>query len=174
MALFHKKADPISARSRQLAAEIGALELQIQQLNRRIEHANTHPRIRSSAAPVGMPVRSPALPAVDAPLKETVFEQINFIPTRSGGEPADGAGEQFNELGIRKYNLLGALRRLRHVVGGRPAPNPKLVSYLAAGSIKGLRPLRYEKRVARNRFLFLSMLFLFILWGIAEAVFRGT
>ena len=36
--------------------------------------------------------------------------------------------------------------------------NPKLVNYLAAGSIQGLRPMRYEKRVARNRVLALDVI----------------
>ena len=38
------------------------------------------------------------------------------------------------------------------------------MSYLAAGGIQGLRPLRYEKRVARNRFIvFVIILFLALL-----------
>jgi predicted nucleic acid-binding Zn ribbon protein len=38
------------------------------------------------------------------------------------------------------------------------------VSYLAAGGIQGLRPLRYEKRVARNRFIaFVAVLVLLLL-----------
>jgi len=32
--------------------------------------------------------------------------------------------------------------------------------------------LRYEKRVARNRFVFLSIVFVVILWGIAAAFFE--
>jgi len=41
-----------------------------------------------------------------------------------------------------------------------------LISYLAAGSIQGLRPLRYEKRVARNRVFALTLVFLFVVWGL--------
>ena len=38
------------------------------------------------------------------------------------------------------------------------------MSYLAAGGIQGLRPLRYEKRKARRRFIiFASVLFLLLL-----------
>jgi hypothetical protein len=47
------------------------------------------------------------------------------------------------------------------------------VSYLAVGSIKGLRPLRYEKRIARNRFIFLSLFFALILWGLIYAFFNS-
>ena len=55
-----------------------------------------------------------------------------------------------------------------------PASNPKLVNYLAAGSIQGLRPLRYEKRVARNCFVFLVVVLLLMLWGILAVVFRTS
>jgi hypothetical protein len=40
------------------------------------------------------------------------------------------------------------------------------VSYLAAGGIQGLRPLRREKRVARNRFFVLVAFLFFVLLGI--------
>jgi hypothetical protein len=54
----------------------------------------------------------------------------------------------------------------------RPASNPKLVNYLAAGSIQGLRPLRYEKRVARNRFIVLTIVLLLVLLGIISMFLR--
>ena len=41
-----------------------------------------------------------------------------------------------------------------------------LVSYLAAGGIQGLRPLRYEKRVARNRFIVFTLILLVLLIGL--------
>ena len=69
----------------------------------------------------------------------------------------EAAPDRYNDLGVRKYDLMGALRRWQKHLRGNPTANPKLVSYLAAGSIKGLRPLRYEKRIARNRFIFLSL-----------------
>jgi hypothetical protein len=37
---------------------------------------------------------------------------------------------------------------------------------LAAGNIQGLRPLRYEKRVARNRFVALTMVLVIVLFGL--------
>ena len=88
------------------------------------------------------------------------------------GEPG-ATPEHFNELGVRKFDLLAVWQRLKKQVAGRPLANPKLINYLAAGSIQGLRPLRYEKRVARNRFFFLAgsvgLLFLgFLLWLFAH------
>ena len=44
--------------------------------------------------------------------------------------------------------------------------NPKMVNFLAAGSIQGLRPLRYERRVARNRFLAFTAVLMLILIGL--------
>jgi hypothetical protein len=72
----------------------------------------------------------------------------------------------FNDLGVRKYDLPGLLRRLRDFFQGPHTSNPKLVNYLAAGGVQGLRPLRKEKRVARNRFLFFSALLFLGLLGI--------
>ena len=69
-------------------------------------------------------------------------------------------------------NLTSALRRFKDFFRGPPTPNPKLVSYLAAGSIKGLRPLRYEKRVARNRFILLCVVLVLIAWGVVAVFLR--
>jgi hypothetical protein len=44
--------------------------------------------------------------------------------------------------------------------------NPNMVNFLAAGSIQGLRPLRYERRVARNRFLAFTTVLALILIGL--------
>jgi hypothetical protein len=86
---------------------------------------------------------------------------------------SEASPQQYNDLGVRKYDIMGALKRLQNHLRGTPTANPKLVSYLAAGSIKGLRPLRYEKRIARNRFIFLSIFFALILWGVLIAIFKS-
>ena len=44
--------------------------------------------------------------------------------------------------------------------------NPNMVNFLAAGSIQGIRPLRYERRVARNRFLAFTTVLVLILIGL--------
>ncbi len=78
----------------------------------------------------------------------------------------------YNELGVRKYDLPALLLRLRSHFRGPAASNPKLVSYLAAGGIQGLRPLRYEKRVARNRFIAFVIFLFFTLLGLVAMFFR--
>lgn len=161
MPLFRKKPDPVSARSKELNAQIEALEAQIKQLSVRIEHTKSHPRVRSTAVPHGPTVNMGPGAAPQAP----IFERIQ--PRNGKAQPEiESTASHYNDLGVRKYDLLGAFKRLQNQLRGPSATNPKLVSYLAAGSIKGLRPLRYEKRIARNRFLFLTGVFLAVLWGI--------
>lgn len=166
MPLFRKKADPISTRSKELNSQITALEAQIQSLSTKIERSKSHPRVRSTAVPHGPTVISGPAPAP----REPVFEQLNYQKAKDQPE-AESSPERYNDLGVRKYDILGAIRRVYRNLRGAPTANPKLVSYLAAGSIKGLRPLRYEKRIARNRFIFLSIFFALIVWGIALVVF---
>jgi len=104
--------------------------------------------------------------------REPVFEQLDYQKSKVQPE-IEASPERYNDLGVRKYDLMGAFRRLKNHIRGTPTANPKLVSYLAAGSIKGLRPLRYEKRIARNRFIFLSIFFVLILWGVIVAMFNN-
>ena len=47
-----------------------------------------------------------------------------------------------------------------------PPSSPKWVNYMAAGAIQGLRPLRYEKRVARRRFIAITLILALVLLGI--------
>ena len=54
---------------------------------------------------------------------------------------------------------------MRDIFRGPSTNNPKLVSYLAAGGIQGMRPLRREKRIARNRTIALAIMLLLILLG---------
>jgi hypothetical protein len=91
-----------------------------------------------------------------------VFEEVK--PLRADDEAA--TPDQFNELGVRKYDLPALLNRLRRQFSRPEAGNPRLVTYLAAGGVRGLRPLRYEKRVARNRFIVLVVVLLVILLGV--------
>lgn len=169
MALFRKKADPIAVRSDALNSQISALEAQIRQLNTKIERAKSHPRVRSTAVPQGPTVISGPAPAP----REPVFEQLNYQKAQDTQE-IESSPDRYNDLGVRKYDIIGAFRRLYNNMRGTPTANPKLVSYLAAGSIKGLRPLRYEKRIARNRFIFLSIFFVLVLLGIVSVVFGNS
>ena len=81
----------------------------------------------------------------------------------------------FRSLGVRKFDLPAAWARLlrgRSDSAAPQDPREKFAGLLAAGNIEGLRPLRYEKRVARNRFIALSLLLLALVWGLASILVR--
>jgi cell division protein FtsB len=166
MGLIKKKPDLISDKARSLEAEIAALEAEIKKLDTQIQRAPT-PKLRSTATPMGDTIsRVPEKPA-PAPIPnaaEPVFEEIaaSKITARSQTEET----ELFNELGVRKYDLPALFNRLRNHLRGPTTSNPRLVNYLAAGGVQGLRPLRYEKRVARNRFVWLVVIVSVVLFGL--------
>jgi len=177
MGWFKKKADPISERARALNEEIAALEAQIRQLDKKNGRDARAPRLRSTAMPHGAtivpPQSQPKTPPVPPPsatdAREPIFEEVDLKSLQAGDESGT-SDEHFNDLGMRKYDLAGLLRRIKNHFRGPSTANPKLVNYLAAGSIQGLRPMRYEKRVARNRFLLLAALLLVLLIGLFALV----
>lgn len=170
MAWFKTKPDPLSDRARALNDEIAELESKIKKLDARLQENHSHPRLRSTAIPHGATLdHSPSTPALQpkhrtAP-QEPIFEEVDQDRLKPKNEAASTPGH-YNELGVRKYDLPALFRRLRDQLRGPSTTNPKLVSYLAAGGIQGLRPLRYEKRVARNRFILLVVFLFLVLLGL--------
>ncbi len=163
MAFAKKKVDPISDRSRALNEQIAALETEIQKLDTQLQRAPA-PKFRSTAIPHGATVartHEPAPSPPPPPAHEPVFEKVN--PLRDTDETA--TPDQFNELGVRKYDLPALFNRIRNHFRRPTTSNPRLVAYLAAGGVHGLRPMRYEKRVARNRFIFFAIILFVILFG---------
>ncbi|HUR47087.1 MAG TPA: hypothetical protein VMZ27_14505 [Candidatus Saccharimonadales bacterium] len=199
MGLFKKKADPISERAHSLNEQIAALEAEIQRLSEAPQQtrnqaapqasqtpsppaapdkvkngASRQPRLRSTARPFGQgtpAVASTTAQPVAIPRQEPVFEDDD--QNRLKHQPETATPKHYNDLGVRKYDLPALWKRIRSHFSGPATTNPKLVNYLAAGSIQGLRPLRYEKRVARNRFLVLVGLLILVMWGII-ALFKRS
>jgi hypothetical protein len=176
MGLFSKKADPITLKEKALSQQLAALQSEIKQLSSQLQKpapeessANDHAHgqqliVRSTATPHSpRPAANPqaAISARNLPPREPIFESVNQGPPQSA---ATDSKDHFNDLGLRKYDIRAGWRRFQRMLRGPSANNPKLVSYLAAGSIRGLRPLRYEKRIARNRTIALTAFFLIILW----------
>jgi hypothetical protein len=194
MALFKKKSDPISERSKALNDQIAALESEIQRLSKECPPPNStdveereppvavepvhvapasvgpQPRLRSTAFPHKHHPPSQQLPA--NPFAEPPFEDVSPNAAKLPLEPVAPAHQ--NELGVRKYDLISMWRRLTNHFRGPATSNPKLVNYLAAGSIQGLRPLRYEKRVARNRFIVLVLVLIAVLWGLIAVLMKRS
>lgn len=190
MGFFKKKADPISERARTLNQQIAALEAEIERLSDQEAEKDqarakppprpaapepgppsAQPRLRSTALPHGhsgsILHAQPQTPPTPPPTEEPELEDVN--PFRMQTEPA-APDERSDQLGVRKQEGPSAWERIKNNFRAPPASNPKLVNYLAAGSIHGLRPLRYEKRVARNRFLLLVVALAIMLWGILAAL----
>src|SRR6202789_885686 len=159
-----KKPDLISDKARSLEAEIAALEAEIKRLDTQLQQPATGPKFRSTATPHGETIPHVVEKTAPPPPKaEPVFEELKSSPLAP--RAVTEAPEIFNELGVRKYDLPALWNRLRNHLHGPTTNNPRLVNYLAAGGVHGLRPLRYEKRVARNRFIVLAAILFLILLG---------
>jgi len=148
---FSKPKDPMTARQERLEREIA-------QLQRRIADLSTQPLppVRPSVRP---PSPTPAQSSRPVPTP---------APRPSSGIPAvaeHGAPHT-------RYNLAEALARLKARFGGRPRPPSGLVNLMAAGSVHGLQPLRYERKIARRRFILSLSFLLLVLYGIARVIFR--
>lgn len=165
MGLLKKKPDLISAKARSLEQEIAALEAEIKKLDTQLQRAPS-PKLRSTATPLGETISRTSEKPTPPPPKsaEPVFEEI--ATSKSPGRSLPEEPELFNELGVRKYDLPALINRLRNHFRGPTTSNPRLVNYLAAGGVQGLRPLRYEKRVARNRFIWLVIIVTAVLFGL--------
>lgn len=168
MAWFKKKADPIAERERTLNAEIAALESKIRKYEAQVEATPPGPRMRGTALPRSAELKPPP-PATPA---EPVFVKVDNARLMKPAETTT-TPEHFNEFGARKFDLTAVLRRLRELFRGPTTSNPKLVSYLAAGGIQGMQPLRRERRIARNRFIALVILLFFALLGLVAVFLRG-
>jgi hypothetical protein len=176
MAWLRRKPDPISDRARTLNDQIARLESQIKELDAQLQRDNTQPRLRSTAVPQGNTADHGMLPAAPSPTPaaaEPIFEEVDQALLKARNEEVGATTGHYNGLGVRKYDLPALLRRIREHFRGPSTTNPKLVSYLAAGGIQGLRPLRYEKRVARNRFVFFVVILFLALLGTLWVFLKG-
>jgi hypothetical protein len=186
MGLFSKKADPIQSKAKALNDQIAALEVEIKKLQKKSSHPDSatlaqpapqplvrsnqfaQPQLQSQVQPQAQ-AQAPRTAAAraSAGTREPIFESVD----QASPAIATEKDAHYNDLGVRKYDLGAAWRRLKRALNGPSTHNPKLVSYLAAGSIRGLRPLRYEKRIARNRFIALTLFFVVILWSVLGLLF---
>jgi len=162
MGLFKRKNDPIAERTQILNAQIAELEARIKTLGEQ----NSKPPVPAGLGP-GDLAASPT-PALSARPAEPIF--LNASRKQTTAAPEDRAApELYNDFGVRKYDLAGAINWLVGKARGPGPSNPRLIKYLASGGLQGLRPLRYEKRVARNRFIVLVIGFTLLLWAILAA-----
>jgi hypothetical protein len=154
MSLFSKKDDLLSRRERELNADLARLEQEVQRLSKESPKPVKSPRPPEASGTAGKPFSAP-LPAASA----------------QGATPS-GSSPHFNDRGVRKFDFLAFWNGLRNHLSGPTGNNPAMVRMLAAGSVHGLRQLRRERRVARNRFIFLFLTLLTILWGVVISYLR--
>ena len=163
MGFLDKKPDPISDKARSLNDEIAALEAEIKKLDSQLARSPA-PKYRSTAQPHGQTVPRATEKIIPPPPAGPVFEEIKVKPLQPRDDSA--SPDFYNDLGVRKYDLPALWNRVRNHFRGPTTSNPRLVNYLAAGGVQGLKPLRYEKRVARNRFVTLAVGLLLMMLGI--------
>ena len=156
MPLFEKNADPLASRERELNQQMARLEAELQKL--------------ATEAPKPVPAKP------REPVPATSSNSQPFAPPRASAKApttdSQGPDRHFNDRGVRKFDLLAAWQSLRNHLSGPGGNNPAMAKMLAAGSIHGLRPLRKERRVARNRFIFLFVTLLAVLWGLTYNYLR--
>jgi len=137
MGLFRRN-DPLKSRDKALKAQLADLESQIEQLGQTGDQAAApHAAVHELK-----PGDEPLPPRPSHPLSEQPL---------GTAEPENESVWQWLTSRFRKPPV---------------SSNPRMVNFLAAGSIQGLRPLRYERRVARNRFLAFSVLLVLVLVGL--------
>jgi|SRR5580765_3782613 len=177
MAWLKKKSNPLTDRQQALNKQIASLEAEIKRLDAKVHHGQGQPRMRSTALPHSStlqhtPTVTESRTTPPAKASEPIFEDVSqeriHTPTETANTP-----ELYNELGVRKYDFPALTRRVRSFFNGPSTTNPKLVSYLAAGGIRGLQPLRKEKRIARNRFLLFTAILFSVLLGTLWWYLRG-
>ena len=154
MGWFTRKPNPMTARTRELNAEIAALEFEILQLNEAVDFSD--PRQIQTVLE-----ETRSMPA-DFFLRPEE-ELVGPIPT----EPERDCPGLYNDQGLRKFDLAGWCRRLkRSEQQPTPTKNEQLVTLIAAGRHHGHTALRKDTRLARNRFILLALVLLAVLWSI--------
>ena len=125
MSWFTRKQEPLTARARELNAEIAALEFEIHQL----DNAANCPDLRQIQTVLEETRSMPADPFLKAE-----EELAGSIPT----EPERDCPGLFNDQGLRKFDLAGWCRRLkRSEQQPTTTKNEQLVTLIAAGRHHG-------------------------------------
>ncbi len=169
MFLFKKKLDPSRARRNEINREIEELEEQIKRMEQKTaSFAASHPPLPTEPEDFQeiADIQESESRIEDNPpiVEETDQEFLNEQPERSDSD------ESPDSRSYSRRRSSGLRKTLSELFRGNQTGNSKLVSYLASGSIQGLPQLRYEKRVARNRFLGMVFLFLVALWFIYHLI----
>ena len=163
MGLFKRNGNPLTARSRKIDQELASVQKQIHQLSLGLDESPAADGIPAAGAtPSAKPHSKKPQPG-----RKTV----------AGSDSPFLAGAASKKTTTPWQLLLEEIRRWwRNRKTGRKPPDhdrSKFVNYLAAGSFEGMRPLRYEKRIARNRMIFLLVCLLLVVLSIILLIWPG-
>ena len=156
--------DPFSARAKRLNGRARAVHAKIQQLEKEVVEA---PRYRSTVLGQAGERAAPEARL----LMESTFETVEHESLYSKQDQMDPTAH-YNALGLRKLDPMGWFRRQGRQSSNLPREETadktshQWVRYMATGGVQGMEPLGREKRIARNRFLMMFVVFLAILCGI--------
>lgn len=150
MAWFGKRQSVLDRRLREIDKELSNLDAQVRQL-RRAPGKGSPFKPASTVYPSSRPPPAEAAPPTETPIPAPA------APPPSRSSVSFGAPRQ-RELWAQHAHeepppsLSGWQIWWRSLFNVRRQPmDPKLVSYLTTGSFKTVRPLRYERRMARYR-----------------------
>jgi len=162
MGWFRKKSDPIESRVQELERELEALRGEIDRQCAEPATEEVPPAFRSSFYP-GDKARSSAEESL-------IFEADDQAALR---QPVKYLQERLDGLSSKQTGVRARIREIKENLGASPSSNPKLLKYLSTGNLEGLQPLRREKRIARNRVLFLTVLLALVLLGLASVLMEN-
>jgi hypothetical protein len=146
---------PFERRLRELEQESALLDHDMRKLRRSIEKAE-----RTGTAPELPPLRHEPIMSASAPVPESTLPEPDPEPRR----PLWRTPESVNHARMAARE---AMAREAESSGGRRdfSRNERFASYLASGSFGKARPLGREKKVQRNKAIFMlitALLFAFI------------
>ena len=154
MGWFTRQTNPMTSRTQELSCEIEKLKEQIVILQD-ASHSKNPALIRTTIEKTTRVSSDPILRNDEVSLKD------------SENRPKRDDPRLYNEQGVRKFDLHGLWLKIKQC---EPLPEPnqneKLITYLATGRNHGYTALRKETRVARNRFILLTLILVGVLWSI--------
>jgi len=163
--LLQARKDPISARARNLNVRARELKAEIRRLKKQ---SSLEPKFQRTTSVI--PRRSDD--SSEQSSMGALFETVEHDDLRVAEQIRDPEAH-YNALGVRKLDPMAWVRRRtgkksepKTKTAPEEADHQKLVQYMAAGGVQGIEPLRREKRIARNRFLMMFLVFLLILCGV--------
>lgn len=152
MGWFRKKEGPLDRQLREMDKQLREIDAQVRQLQRSPDQAigrfqpasttlPTSHRLAAGTTPTQSASAAP--PAAARPQPELRLQREQDLWSRLTAEE-----QPFQSGGHREPWW-------RALFNSRSGPrDPRLVSYLSTGSFKIVRPLRYERRMARYRYAF--------------------